>query len=308
MRKTELWAADECLYSHARSTNMSHHSLMWAQPHIFLDCSFELKSILLFAHRLAMAQSATTIEMGDIHVLILIAMEAEASPLLKKLQLPEITMVGPSWQPCKAFSGTYEGMRISVVTNGKWRAGEANSVDNVGTTPAAIAAFVAISSLQPTLVINAGTAGGFKSKGACIGDTFVSTLLRHHDRRITIPGWDDYARGHHESLSCERMATALGFKSGVVTTGNSLDANDTDRSIMASNDASVKDMEGAAIAWISEMSNTPFFALKCVTDIVDGEHPTHEEFMQNLITAAESLQASLVAVVNFLIGKSHADL
>jgi len=36
-------------------------------------------------------------------------------------------------------------------------------------------------------------------------------------------------------------------------------------------DASVKDMEAAAIAWVAKLSNTPFFALKIVTDIVDGD-------------------------------------
>jgi 5'-methylthioadenosine nucleosidase len=210
--------------------------------------------------------------------------------------------------PCKAYSGDYKDLRITVVTNGKWHAGQADSVDNVGTTPAALAAFAAISALQPTLVINAGTAGGFKSKGARIGDTFITTMHRHHDRRITIPGWDDYARGHHAVHPCGKLVAALGFKSGVVTTGNSLDATEVDRAVMASNDASVKDMEAAAIAWVAELAQAPFFALKCVTDIVDGETPTHEEFMQNLSTAAESLQASLIAVVDYMVGKTAAEL
>jgi len=242
------------------------------------------------------------------HVLVLIAMDAEAAPFLQRLQLKEAPLAGPAWLPCKAYTGDYNDMRITVVTNGKWRAGQADAVDNVGTTPAALAAFAAISSLQPTLVINAGTAGGFKSKGACIGDTFVTTMHRHHDRRITIPGWDDYARGHHEAHSCEKLRSVLGFKGGVVTTGNSLDATETDRIIMSSNDASVKDMEAAAIAWVAEMAAVPFFALKCVTDIVDGDQPTHEEFLQNLGTAAASLQVSLISVVDYLVGKTASEL
>jgi len=36
-------------------------------------------------------------------------------------------------------------------------------------------------------------------------------------------------------------------------------------------DVSVKDMEAAAIAWVAKLNNTPFFALKVVTDIVDGD-------------------------------------
>ena len=36
--------------------------------------------------------------------------------------------------------------------------------------------------------MHVGTAGGFKSKGAAIGDAFVSTQVANHDRRIPIPG------------------------------------------------------------------------------------------------------------------------
>jgi nucleoside phosphorylase len=32
-------------------------------------------------------------------------------------------------------------------------------------------------------------------------------------------------------------------------------------------DASVKDMEGAAVAWAAELYDIPYFALKVVTDI-----------------------------------------
>lgn len=35
-------------------------------------------------------------------------------------------------------------------------------------------------------------------------------------------------------------------------------------------DASVKDMEGAAVAWAAELYDIPYFALKVVTDI--GTH------------------------------------
>lgn len=38
------------------------------------------------------------------------------------------------------------------------------------------------------ICMHAGTAGGFKSKGAAIGDAFVSTQVANHDRRIPIPG------------------------------------------------------------------------------------------------------------------------
>ena len=45
------------------------------------------------------------------------------------------------------------------------------------------------------LVINAGTAGGFSRKGAAIGDAFISTGIKHHDRRIAIPGFTGMRSG-----------------------------------------------------------------------------------------------------------------
>jgi nucleoside phosphorylase len=75
----------------------------------------------------------------------------------------------------------------------------------VGTTPAAIATHTAISIINPDIVINAGTAGGFKHKGGKIGDVFVSTVLRHHDRRIPIPGFSEYGRGDHSAIAVKGL-------------------------------------------------------------------------------------------------------
>jgi len=41
-------------------------------------------------------------------------------------------------------------------------------------------------------LINAGTCGGFRRKGAAIGDVFLTTAVANHDRRIAIPGFTSY--------------------------------------------------------------------------------------------------------------------
>jgi 5'-methylthioadenosine nucleosidase len=237
-------------------------------------------------------------------LLIVIAMEAEAAPLLAHLQLEPLACDAP-FAPCSLRSGIYKGTRVTVVTNGK---DPQFGVDNVGTVPAALATFLAINQVRPDLVINAGTAGGFKGKGAAIGDPFISTSLKNHDRRIAIPGFTEYGIDHCKSLPCPNLVRSLNLKTGVVTTGNSLDHTDMDDKMMLDNDASVKDMEGAAIAWTAALSRTPFFALKVVTDIVDSDRPTHVEFLENLHAAAKSLQESLPKIVEFVAGKKLADL
>lgn len=48
------------------------------------------------------------------------------------------------------------------------------------------------------------------------------------------------------------------------------------------NDASVKEMEAAGIAHVATMFGVPLVAVKAITDIVDGDKPTPDEFMENL--------------------------
>ena len=97
-----------------------------------------------------------------------------------------------------------------------------------------------------------------------------------------------------------QLAAALGYKTGICTTGNSLDAVDKDSELMQANEASVKDMEAAAIAWTCRLCNVPYLGIKVVTDIVDGEKPTQDEFMENLASAAASLQTALPKVIQQL--------
>lgn len=63
---------------------------------------------------------------------------------------------------------------------------------------------------------------------------------------------------------------------------------------MQDNDASVKEMEGAGIAWAAHLFGTPLFALKSITDIVDGDRPPQEEFLENLQKAAIALKVSFI--------------
>lgn len=96
-----------------------------------------------------------------------------------------------------------------------------------------------------------------------------------------------------------------------MTTSNALDHTEKDREIMLSHAAHVKDMEAAGIAWVIEHCNPnknhdliPFFAIKVVTDIVDGDRATQEEFMENLHTASVSLQGALDKTLNYISDKS----
>ena len=239
-------------------------------------------------------------------VIVAIAMEAEAAPFIDHLKLESEEGFFPSTTPFHAFSGSHGTCRVTVVTNGKDQVYE-TGVDNVGTVAASMATFLALEKLPETdVLINAGTCGGFRRKGAEIGNVFVTTAVANHDRRIPIPGFTEYGvgrseqKGENHPMLPEKVAEHLNHKLGVCTTGNSLDKTPEDETHMLANDAAVKDMEAAAIAWSCALHDTPFLGLKVVTDIVDGEFPTQEEFLENLHAASKSLQEALPKVLDYV--------
>jgi len=247
---------------------------------------------------------------GEINnVVIAIAMEAEADPFIKHLSLTNDETFFPTTTPFQAFRGQYKNCDVTVVTNGRDNV-YGTGVDNVGTVPAALATFLALNKLEgkADLLINAGTCVGFKRMGAEIGDVFLTTAVANHDRRIPIPDFVPYGIGKIESTNVSNLASEIDAKLGICTTSNSLDKHDVDDSLMEQNNASVKDMEAAAIAWSCQLTGTPHFGVKVVTDIVDGDKPTQEEFFENLGTAAKSLQESLPKVIEYVCGRSHDEL
>ncbi|CAB9520397.1 5'-methylthioadenosine/S-adenosylhomocysteine nucleosidase 2 [Seminavis robusta] len=246
-------------------------------------------------------------------VIVAIAMEAEAKPFIDHLGLKKDESFFPPHTPFVAFTGTHNQCKVTVVFNGKDTVYN-TGVDNVGTVPASIATFLALNKMtseapdKEHLLINAGTCGGFKRKGAEIGDVFLTTAVANHDRRIPIPDFVPLGIGKLETVNATKMAEAFSYKTGVCTTGNSLDKTEKDDELMLANDASVKDMEAAAIAWSCKLHNVPFLGVKVVTDIVDGGVPTQDEFLENLQSASKSLQGALPKVLDYVCGKTHSEL
>lgn len=67
-------------------------------------------------------------------------------------------------------------------------------------------------------------------------------------------------------------------------------------------------VEGAAVAYVADMLKVPAIFVKAVTDIVDGEKPTAEEFLQNLAMVTATLGQSLAQIIDFISGKCLSEL
>ncbi|XP_022763106.1 5'-methylthioadenosine/S-adenosylhomocysteine nucleosidase 2-like isoform X1 [Durio zibethinus] len=239
-------------------------------------------------------------------ILIIIAMQTEALPVVNKFRLTENPhSLFPKGVPWVHYHGSYKEITINLVWPGK---DLTFGVDNVGTISASLLTYASIQALQPDLIINAGTAGGFKAKGAVIGDVFLVSHAAFHDRRIPIPVFDLYGVGLRQVFSTPNLLKELNLKIGKLSTGDSLDMSPQDEASVTANDATIKDMEGAAVAYVAELLKVPAIFIKAVTDIVDGEKPTTEEFLQNLASVTAALDQSVTRVIDFISGKCLSEL
>lgn len=117
------------------------------------------------------------------------------------------------------------------------------------------------------------------------------------------------ARAGNSSVSvATRLARAAGLKAGVVSTGNSLDFVSEDLKQMHAAEAAVKDMEAAAVAYVCRLCGTPMLALKAVTDIVDGDKATPDEFLENLSASSAALQGAVARVIAYMDGRALDEL
>ncbi len=228
-------------------------------------------------------------------ILVVVAMRAEAEPIRTALGLS-----GPGEPLHSRFPATLatdDSGSIGVALIG---VDPRFGVDSIATQPAVTTTMHAVETHQPDLVISAGAAGGFESRGGSIGQVILADRCVFHDRRIAIPGWDDYGVGDYPVADLGLPLDAMGIESGTVSSGNALDAPAGDLEAMAATDCRAKDMEAAAVAWVCERMDVPFTALKAVTDLVDHHEETAEQFDRNLTLAIDRLAASLGAVVSAL--------
>lgn len=230
-------------------------------------------------------------------LLYIVAMQAEAQPFIDAFGITEQPdFFAPL--PCRLYTAQITGAHtLHVVLNG-----QQHGSDLVGCEAASVATFAAIERLHPDLVINSGTCGGFKSRGANIADVYLGNAVMFHDRRV--PGddaWGTQALGNYPVWEgAEALASTLGFKMGKVTTGSSLDMQPCDLSIIKENDGELKDMEGAAVAFVCSLFKVPILFVKSVTDLCDSGAETFEEFSRNLAAASEALRQANQQIIKHL--------
>ncbi|MBQ1649999.1 MAG: hypothetical protein II055_02555, partial [Prevotella sp.] len=187
------------------------------------------------------------------------------------------------------------GESVFVILNGV-----DHNRDLIGCEAAAVTTQVAIQRLQPDLVISCGTCGGWQRYGARVGQTYIADGVMFHDRRV--PGdneWDTQGLGNYKVWEGSwRIAEALGLPMGKVTTGSSFDLSPEEDALIDANGGRLKEMEGAAVAFVCSLYKVPVMLVKAVTNLRDAEEENIDSFQENLKRASLSLRETLVKIIN----------
>ena len=227
----------------------------------------------------------------------IVAKLAEASPFIEHYGMEEVeNFFSPL--PCRL----YKKGELHVILNGMQ-----HESDLVGCEAASVTTLATIERLHPDLIINSGTCGAFKSDGAEIGKVYLGNACMFHDRRV--PGddaWGTQSLGNYPVWSgTDALAQQLGLPQAKVTTGSSLDMQPCDLEIIKANGGQLKDMEGAAIAFVCSLTDTPVMFVKSVTDLCDSGVETFEEFTRNLAKASEALRLANIKIIEQLISQPN---
>lgn len=228
-------------------------------------------------------------------VLIVVAMDSEAQPIIKTLQLHQLPH-SFSGLPMRGYVGQLGKIELLLMMNGK---DPVYKVQNIGTEAATLSTYLGIEYFHPDLIISIGTAGGVIENGSALKDIYLSKQIYFADRRIPMTGYQDYGRGGYKSMSFSRLNKQLKLKSGIVCSEGSFDEEKIDYAMFLQEHCSAVDMEAAGVAWVSMLTKTPMIAIKGITNFVRGKH-IHAQYEKNLPSVVQALANKLKLFITLL--------
>ena len=105
-------------------------------------------------------------------IVMFVAMEREAAPIAAALKLGAAQALAAR-SSARIRRGEIAGARISLITPG---VDSATGVDKIGPLHASMALHRALHATPCDLLLNAGTAGGFESRGSTIADIVIAGI------------------------------------------------------------------------------------------------------------------------------------
>ncbi len=163
-------------------------------------------------------------------------------------------------------------------------------VSGVGKVNAAAATQKAIDAGADEIV-NCGVAGGLDLK-MNVGDVYEISQAVEYDFDLTILNGTKLGTHNERSTPYFDCRTTGKFPVRILASGDRFTNDEKDVLDPLSLGATVKDMEGAAIAHVCELNNIPCRMLKCISD-VHGRGDMTGQYKDNLAKALASLRSAL---------------
>ena len=219
------------------------------------------------------------------------AMSAEVEAIISALDsAKEETVSG-----VKIYTGTLFGKRVAVTTCG------------VGKVFAALAAEAVILKYSPTLIVNTGVGGAISPELRPLDILFASRAVQHDmdtsplgDPKGLISGINKiYFETDKRAVDILKgLAAELGvrYRIGTVATGDRFVSDRADKCRIANDfSADVCEMEGAAIAQVAFVNNTPVAIVRAISDSADGDASMdYSEFLPRAAKISTELTFGLV--------------
>ena len=172
------------------------------------------------------------------------------------------------------------------------KAGDSLYVSGVGKVNAAAAAQRAIDAGAEE-VLNCGVAGGLDA-AMQVGDVCEISKAVEYDFDLTALNGTRLGTHNERDTPYFDCRTTGRFPSRVLATGDRFTDDDGDIAALLDLDATVRDMEGAAIAHVCETNGVPCRMLKCISD-VHGRGSMTGQYRDNLEKTLVCLKDALMS-------------
>ena len=170
------------------------------------------------------------------------------------------------------------------------RDGDRLYVSGVGKVNAAAAAQKAVDAGAEE-ILNCGVAGGLDPKME-VGDACEISQAVEYDFDLTLINGTRLGTHNERKTPFFDCRTTGRFPARILATGDRFTNDERDVTDPLGLGATVKDMEGAAIAHVCELNGVPCRMLKCISD-VHGKGAMTGQYKDNLAKALQSLAKAL---------------
>lgn len=238
----------------------------------------------------ALLSATTALQAADQTIAIVGAMDVEIEKLIPQIEQRQTTTLrGHTY-----YTGTLKGHKIVLTRSG------------IGKVNAAVTTTELINEFDVNSVIFTGIAGAVHPDLEP-ADVVIGTSLVQHDVDLTAFGMDEgHMSGFDSRLfpadptlvaNATTAATAVAGKErvhqGIIATGDQFVANKDDvKDIYQEFNAMALEMEGAAVAQVASLYQTPFVVIRTISDKADGSAHSDYEKMK-AVTAHHSANITL---------------